>query len=102
MAEPPKDLTTRPQPTANRAVSTDGQPRSVANPNLGARIPGLGGPQPQMKARNAAVVYGGGGMLLYGLSFYNLAGAEWFNGLMLLIPATCLAYLAYRYSTQSE
>lgn len=56
--------------------------------------------QPRLK--NAALVYGAGALLLYGVSFLNLASAAWFNGLVLLIPATSLAYLAYRYMVQDD
>lgn len=70
-------------------------PTTMSSPRLGAR-------QPQPRMKNAALVYGFGALLLYGVSFMNLASAEWFNGLVLLVPATSLAYLAYRYLVQEE
>lgn len=54
------------------------------------------------QAKNAAIIYGAGSLVIYGFAFFNLASAEWFNGLMLMLPATCLAYLAYRYTIQAE
>lgn len=54
-------------------------------------------PPSAQRLTNAATIYGLGGVALYGFAFYNLANANWFNGLLLLVPATSLAFLAYRY-----
>ncbi|MGE3769683.1 MAG: hypothetical protein AB7G06_01895 [Bdellovibrionales bacterium] len=79
---------------------------SKINPRAGKpMLPSQSGGPPRLpgKARskginNAALIYGLGAGMLYVLSFYNLASAEWFNGLMLLIPSTALAFLAYKYT----
>lgn len=65
-------------------------------------VPGRLMQSPSPQSKNAAIIYGAGGAILYCLAFYNLASAEWFNGLMLMLPATCLAYLAYRYLIQEQ
>lgn len=65
-------------------------------------VPGRMAQQPPMQVKNASIVYGIGALILYFVAFYNLASAEWFNGLMLMLPATCLAYLAYRYMIQAQ
>lgn len=85
--------------TPKVADSLGGLPPAMRRPSpLGAARPTL----PQQQLKNASIVYGLGSLLLYALAFYNLANAEWFNGLMLLLPSTCLAYLAYRYMIQAE
>jgi len=82
-----------------RGGSKSGVPqnRQPAQPVVRAN----GGPAYQMangrKLTNASIIYGIGAILIYILAFYNLASANWFNGIVLLIPSTSLAYLAYRY-----
>lgn len=76
-------------PMAQRRPQPLGQPMGAAR-------------QANPQAKNAAIIYGAGSLVLYGFAFFNLASAEWFNGLMLMLPATCLAYLAYRYTIQGE
>ena len=58
--------------------------------------PASGRPQPK-KMTNASIIYGLGAGMFYVFSFVHLASAGWFNGILLLLPASTLAYLAYRY-----
>lgn len=89
--------------TAGRQVApTDPLAGLPPAPSRRPPLPGRVVPQATPQLKNASIVYGVGGLILYALAFYNLASAEWFNGLMLMLPATCLAYLAYRYMIQAE
>ena len=76
---------------------------AVAPSRAGQPMVPPGGQPPQsgndgrMKLTNAGIIYCSGAALIYVLAFYHLASASWFNGIMLLVPATSLAFLGYRY-----
>ena len=74
--------------TAGRA----GQPKLPTN----ALPPSASGPK-QKALTNASIIYGLGAGMFYVFAFFHLADANWFNGIMLMVPASTLAYLAYRY-----
>lgn len=77
--------------------------KAVASARAGQPMVPPGGAPPQqggngqIKVTNAGIIYCLGAGVIYILAFYHLASASWFNGIMLLVPATSLAFLGYRY-----